>query len=537
MKRITALFGDAQLMCVLPDSPDILDCLRASSDPNNTAGAEPVLTVRCGPQATALVMTDSSVSPTVLRNPVLRGALRTSWSERWIFWVRITGPVPEEALLRNGVQVVRSGLIPVGGGQQRFSTRVDHEGPILEITSLDVDVERADDRVFEPQEVTNHPPDGVESASTQTNASNSEQAATTVDDLRLVFAEHAVREVSANDQRFARELLPSANVETEFPSAWPDGPFQLLGVECGKVGSRHLVALLFRKSQAWAEFLRSNPRLRDGLITAWPSAVILWLRIEGHVPRNLNAGPLTWFSQGIIPVAVQGKLLNEYVVQKGPIPAIQFSDIAWEAKTKDGFGADEIAQIFGPPFLPKRPRKFVFNELFCSEMFLRKLEVLYDSSKQSFQRFDNAVGEWVQLSREKLTQLVANGLVQISRDFPDLFPPSEIRRSRVSQIVWLMETRAAAEVPPEQAVERFFVQGVEACPDESLTSAHLFEGFRKFCLVRRLPVCSKAYFDRQAAKRFGDTSHCFGPYRTERGRSGWRLKLDVILDPFLGQAG
>ena len=83
MKRLTALFGDAQLLWVLPDNPDILDCLRASYDPNITAaGAEPVLTVRCGPRATALVMTDSSVSPNVLRNPVLRGALRTSWNER-----------------------------------------------------------------------------------------------------------------------------------------------------------------------------------------------------------------------------------------------------------------------------------------------------------------------------------------------------------------------------------------------------------------------------------------------------------------------
>ena len=133
-------------------------------------------------------------------------------------------------------------------------------------------------------------------------------------------------------------------------------------------------------------------------------------------------------------------------------------------------------------------------------------------------------------------QLVANGLVQICRDFPDLFPPSEIRRSRVSHIVWLMETRAAAEVPPEQAVEQFFVQAVEACPEESLTSATLFKGFREFCIARRLPACSKAYFDRQAAKRFGQTSHCFGPYGTERGRSGWRLRLDVILNPSLGQA-
>jgi len=325
-------------------------------------------------------------------------------------------------------------MIPVGGGRKRSSTRVDHEGPILEITSLDVDLERADDRVFEPQVLTNRPPDGVESASTQTDASNSERAATTVDDLRLLFAEHALREVSPNDQRFASELLPSAKVETDFPSAWPDGPFQLLGVECGKVGSRHLVALLFRKRPAWAEFLRSNPGLRAGLITAWPSVVILWLKIEGHVPRNLNAGSLTWFSQGIIPVAVQGKLLKEYVVQKGPIPAIQFGAIVWDANTTDGFGADEIAQIFGAPFLPNRPRKFVFNELFCSELFIRKLEVLYDSSKEGFQRFDPAVGAWVQLSREKLTQLVANGLVQICRDFPDLFPPSEIRRSRVSHM-------------------------------------------------------------------------------------------------------
>ena len=43
MKRLTALFGGAQLLWVLPDNPEILKCLRASTDPNLTAaGAEPV---------------------------------------------------------------------------------------------------------------------------------------------------------------------------------------------------------------------------------------------------------------------------------------------------------------------------------------------------------------------------------------------------------------------------------------------------------------------------------------------------------------
>ena len=60
---------------------------------------------------------------------------------------------------------------------------------------------------------------------------------------------------------------------------------------------------------------------------------------------------------------------------------LDFQQIQWDARTKDGFAADEIAQLFGGPFLPKERRKSVFNELFCAEMIMRKLKVVYDSGE------------------------------------------------------------------------------------------------------------------------------------------------------------
>jgi len=83
-------------------------------------------------------MTNGGVNAIVPRNPTLRSTLRTLWNERWVFWVRLTGPIPEELLSRYGVEVVRSGLIPVAGGAQRVTSRIDREGPILEISSLQV---------------------------------------------------------------------------------------------------------------------------------------------------------------------------------------------------------------------------------------------------------------------------------------------------------------------------------------------------------------------------------------------------------------
>jgi hypothetical protein len=362
------------------------------------------------------------------------------------------------------------------------------------------------------------------------------QSAGRDDDLRRLFGDHAVREISVNDPRFASELLPGANLDTDFGSEWPSGSSQLLGVECGRVGSRHLAAVLFRKSEAFAGFLRDNPGLRDCLITSWPSVVILWLRIEGHAPRNFNAGPLTWFSEGLVPLAGRERPWEKSLVQRGPIPVVRFGAIEWNARTKDGFAADEIAELFGDPFLPKEKRKTVFNELYCAQMILQKFKVVYDSGEGGFRRFDPATGNWVCLSRERMTRVVTNALVLFSRDFPRQFPPSEIRRSRVRRVIWLIETRSAVDLPTaKEAVEQFFVEAVESCPMAKLTSGQLFEGYLTYCRARRLPLCSRAYFDRRATKRFGRTSHCFGQDGTERGRGGWRLKPGV-LEPSLQAA-
>src|SRR5438094_5107772 len=86
-------------------------------------------------------MTNAAVSRTVPKNPALRDTLRTLWAERWIFWARIQGTLPEETLSRIGVLVVRSGLVPVAGGHHPVARRVDRAGPMIVISSLEADLE------------------------------------------------------------------------------------------------------------------------------------------------------------------------------------------------------------------------------------------------------------------------------------------------------------------------------------------------------------------------------------------------------------
>ena len=135
-------------------------------------------------------------------------------------------------------------------------------------------------------------------------------------------------------------------------------------------------------------------------------------------------------------------------------------------------------------------------------------------------------------ARQEIFELVTKRLVRLAHDFPIQLPPSEVSLSRVRRLMWLMETQGAVEIPTDkQAVDRFFNEAVEPCVGAELTQDSSYAGLVTFCKVRKWPRCSRAYFDRAATKRFGETSHCYGEKGTLRGRVGWRLRQDAISRP------
>jgi hypothetical protein len=97
-----------------------------------------------------------------------------------------------------------------------------------------------------------------------------------------------------------------------------------------------------------------------------------------------------------------------------------------------------------------------------------------------------------------------------------------------------MEMRASELPGQRKVIDRFLVECLEACAGSIVMSAELFEAFVIFCRVRNIPICTEALFYQQMARKLGPASHCFGPNRDKRGRSGWRLKLEVICGESVG---
>ena len=140
------------------------------------------------------------------------------------------------------------------------------------------------------------------------------------------------------------------------------------------------------------------------------------------------------------------------------------------------------------------------------------------------------------MPEKELRRMVTNRLIQLAKDHPEQFPQSEISSNRVKKLIFLMESQAAVELPSEEeALHQYFSQIPEACEGAKLAGEEFYEGHVKFCRARRWPVCSKAFFDRRATEQFGDTSHCYGANGTQRGRTGWRLRQDLISNPGLGE--
>jgi len=482
--QIQALFGNIASLAVSADDPALPPCFRQPAGGATTEPArDKIVALRCENGLTALVLTDPNQLERIQsESPALRSALITSWAGAFLFWIRTSARsqpgIAAWAATDSGqeVPVVCSGLIPLARFEPEAKVKVVREGKILPVRLADLRTDASPNNGAGDEGHSHAASKFLEGtlAGTQPNAPGA--AADPVAELRGLFGRDRVLiDVSSNNPRLPTGLKGDAGAQAEW------GPNQsserrLIGVECGARGSDQLTAVIFHDLPSREDFLNRNPELRSGLRMTWSSSHILWIHVLGPAPRNLNAGPITWFANGIVPLVLQGQTRKAFVTQAGAIPTARFASIHWAPQTKSLFESDELEQLFGPALAPVQPKKFLLNDVHFSERLIRQLCLAYDPIAKVFNRYRIERDAWEEVSSDDLRRLITNGLVDIAAKFPEHFPASEINRQRVEHILWLLEMRSASCPGQTDSLERYFSEAVEASAKTELTSKELWLG-------------------------------------------------------------
>jgi len=339
----------------------------------------------------------------------------------------------------------------------------------------------------------------------------------------LFFPDGNLIELTAEAPTFPKELLPNSGVRSEFAPEWPEGS-RYLGVQCGDPGSgEKLVAVIIFTAGALQSLFKLNPGLRSALVTKWGPGLIVWLRVTGYPGSNVYTGSLTWFCRGVVPVAAYGLPVESFLVQTGLIPGCRFDHLKWDEPALGCFEIAEIEAAFGPPVKRTSSRNYRLNDVFWCELIVRRSKLRYDVYGQTFVRRD---GDGLKhVTEGEVIQLVSRLLQSSAASLGERFPSSAVSLRWVQQLVRMMKARAAmTSLDDQMLIRQFLDENVERHPGSILLSDELLERFLSDCSSRNISAPSEALFFRSAAKRFGRTSHCFGPDGNARGRCGWRLK-------------
>ena len=140
----------------------------------------------------------------------------------------------------------------------------------------------------------------------------------------------------------------------------------------------------------------------------------------------------------------------------------RFADISWEPGGGQRLPERRYCRTVRCSVFAGPSADCVVNPLFFAEMIASTGGFIYDRGQACFRRFDAGTATYAAVTREDINRLVTSRLIQIAHDLPDKLLPSDINRSMVRQVVWMMETQGSTEIPSDQqVVERFFDEAVE----------------------------------------------------------------------------
>jgi hypothetical protein len=352
--------------------------------------------------------------------------------------------------------------------------------------------------------------------------------------LRKVFGDGtALGWAEVGHPAIVADCQPGFSAETDYFSSIPESGAKIFGVWCGLAGEARLSAILCRKQAAFERFLTANPQLKGSVISlTYPGALAVWVRVTGRIiPPYVNFGGLSWCSQGMVPVGMPETPLNHVFLQRGSIPTVAFDDLKWTEQERQLLEMELLAVELGPAVRQIGKRR-VLNPFFWARYLQRNLGIVgFDTRLRTFQVVEAGSKQPARLPEGEMIELIAKGLQGVYAADPGLFPPEEIRPSRIREILGLLKTLVwKPEVKDGEIVDRYLQNALEEHLGSQSASHELWIGLCAFCRARGLPLVPEEVFYRLVKPKirayFGKCSRHDLVEGHARGYADLRLKAE-----------
>jgi hypothetical protein len=301
--------------------------------------------------------------------------------------------------------------------------------------------------------------------------------------------------VNIDSESVSSDCRVGSSTDTDVSSQGQEQFRTIIGALCGCLERGRICVLIFRKRAALDKFRKSNPKVSGTLITWWPRIVLLWLRVNGNVPPNMNLVQFSWCSEGVVPIGVPELPVGHFISQAGAIAVVDFQELHWEELPREAIEVELLQQKVGARYL-RTSRATVLNVRFWSQYLAKKFNLNYDLSTRKFQLKMIDPQGTVSLSEAEMVNAVFDCLQDIARVDPD-FPQKALRLARAEEMVRMMKGRVARPAVSEsELVDRWVEKEIERQTGGMVTGKQLWERFLASHRIDNRPLCPEVVFYR-----------------------------------------
>ena len=267
-------------------------------------------------------------------------------------------------------------------------------------------------------------------------------------------------------------------------------------------GVSDLCAIFFVTPAAQEDFLKSNPRLGDTLITRGPLGTVLWLRCaEAWTCTITVQGSQCWLGgPEAIVVATRGDLESVYTIENLAKPvAVPFADIVWSEPMRIEIIFSSIEAGYAGPTAKDPQNRLIPGWDFWARAFALIYHIGYDIGRDMF--LLQPPGQAVQpLPHERVLCLLLEFLNQYGRQERFALLLKYRQRRYLMELLAMLRIVTAQTPDPDADLEKFVVTALEACPGADVSSAELNAAqVRYFKAINRPPYPTPVFEKRVPA--------------------------------------
>jgi hypothetical protein len=248
-------------------------------------------------------------------------------------------------------------------------------------------------------------------------------------------------------------------------------------------------AIYFATAAALEDFLKSNPKLRESLVTAGPLGTVVWLICSEAETKTVSiSGVMSWLGAGeAIVVSGRGPLEPLFtILNLAPPLEIKFGEINWPEPMRVEMILHSNAVLHGAPNTQDPRNRIIPNWGFWAESFSTINHVRYDVTRESF--FQQRPGQLIQmLPPERVLCLISEFFSDfgLQKRFDLLL---KFRQPRyLNEFLTVLKIVTARQPDPEDELEKFLAATVESCPGADVSSAELHKAQQLYFQTKKAP--------------------------------------------------